>query len=364
MNNCTLCDAAITLDNQTEEHVIPQSIGGHLKIKNFICRICNNKFGHSWDNILADQLAFFSTSLNIIREKKLPSYLVTDIDNKQYLKHPEGDFFLVRPVTNVDSNADGSLNIHIQAPNQKIAKQILKKVSKEYNLSDENQNLMLKNLTNKISPMDKVIKGEINFGGEESGRSLVKTALALAFTMDIDLDQCDLAKEYLLNSGTPCFGYFYSPNRDFVKNRNKNIPFHCVYIKADSQLGRIFGYIEYFGTFRVVLSLATNYKGETKEAIYCIDPTSKQTIDLKLDLDLSDDDIERIYNYEIYDLDVYQESIGKLLDKVIFQSKINNLNNRFSEAMEAWDKEKTYEENISNAMKYLEPHFKEILKLT
>ena len=264
----------------------------------------------------------------------------------------------------MDSNADGSLNIHIQAPNQKIAKQILKKVSKEYNLSDENQNIMLKSLTNKISPMDKVIKGEINFGGEESGRSLVKTALALAFTMDIDLDQCDLAKEYLLNSGTPCFGYFYSPNRDFVKNRNKNIPFHCVYIKADSQLGRIFGYIEYFGTFRVVLSLATNYKGETKEAIYCIDPTSKQTIDLKLDLDLSDDDIERIYNYEIYDLDVYQESIGKLLDKVIFQSKINNLNNRFSEAMEAWDKEKTYEENISNAMKYLEPHFKEILKLT
>ena len=115
---------------------------------------------------------------------------------------------------------------------------------------------------------------------------------------------------------------------------------------------------------RVVLSLATNYKGETKEAIYCIDPTSKQNIDLKIDLDLSDDDIERIYNYEIYDLCVYQESIGKLLDKVIFQSKMNNLNNRFSEAMEAWDKGKTYDENISNVMEYLEPHFKEILKLT
>ena len=103
---------------------------------------------------------------------------------------------------------------------------VLISYQEEYNLSDENQNLMLKSLINKISPMDKVIKGEINFGGEESGRSLVKTALALAFIMDIDLDQCDLAKEYLLNSGTPCFGYFYSPNRDFVKNRNKNIPFH------------------------------------------------------------------------------------------------------------------------------------------
>ncbi|MDY6511736.1 HNH endonuclease [Acinetobacter faecalis] len=364
MNNCALCNDPIIETNQTEEHVIPQAIGGRLKIKNFICRTCNSKYGHSWDNVLADQLAFFSTSLNIIREKKTPSYLVTDIDNKQYLKHPKGDFFLVRPVTNIESNADGSLNINIQAPNQKVAKQILEKVSKEYNLSNENQILMLKSLANRISPMDKVIKGEINFGGEESGRSLVKTALALAFTIDIDLDQCDLAKEYLLNGGIACFGYFYSPNKDFVKNRNKDIPFHCVYIKADSQLGRIFGYIEYFGAFRVVLSLATDYRGETKEAIYCIDPTSKQIIDLKIDLDLSDDDIERIYNYEIYNLEVYQESIGNLLDKVIFQSKINNLNNRFSEAMKAWDQGKTYDENISNAMKYLEPHFKEILKLT
>lgn len=29
MNNCTLCEIAITEQNQTEEHVIPQSIGGH-----------------------------------------------------------------------------------------------------------------------------------------------------------------------------------------------------------------------------------------------------------------------------------------------------------------------------------------------
>ena len=364
MNNCALCEVAITEQNQTEEHVIPQSIGGHLKIKNFICRSCNNKFGHSWDSILADQLAFFSTSLNIIREKKLPSYLITDLDDKQYYKYPEGDFFLVRPITDIKSNVDGSLNINIQAPNQKVAKQILKKVSKEYNLSNEKQLLMLESLTNRVSPMDKVIKDEINFGGEESGRSLVKTALALAFKMGIDSNQCDLAKDYLLNSGTACFGYFYSRSKDFVKNRNKNIPFHCVYIKADSQLRRIFGYIEYFGAFRVVLSLATDYRGETKEAIYCIDPTRNEIIDLKIELDVSDADIERIYNYEVDDLELYKESLGNLLDKVIFQSKINNLNNRFSEAMKAWDQSKTYDENTSKVMQYLEPHFKDFLKLT
>jgi len=127
MNNCALCNTFISKENQSEEHVIPQAIGGRLKIKNFICRTCNNKFGHNWDSTLANQLAFFSTSLNIKREKKLPNYLVNTLDGNQYLKQPQGDFILTRPTEHIEKNPDGSLNIKIEAPNFKIAKDILKK---------------------------------------------------------------------------------------------------------------------------------------------------------------------------------------------------------------------------------------------
>ncbi|MGQ1622859.1 HNH endonuclease (plasmid) [Acinetobacter baumannii] len=355
MNNCALCNIPIIETNQTEEHVIPQAIGGRLKIKNFICRPCNSKFGHSWDCVLADQLAFFSTSLNIKREKKLPNYLVKTLEGKEYLKQPNGDFLLVRPTDEIEKNLDGSLNIKIEAPNLKIAKDILKKVSKNNNLSNESQIYMLENLKHSITPMNQIIQGEINFGGEEAGRSLVKTALAMAFYMGIDLKQCDLATGYLLQNQEPCFGYFYSRNKDFIQNRSNDIPFHCVHIKANSELKRVFGYIEYFGAFRVVLSLASNYEGETKEKSYFIDPINNQEIDLKVELETSDSEIKQIYNYEIYDLKVYEEAIGRLLDKVVRKSKENNVINRINEAVEKWDKSRNYNQNMSEALAYLKP---------
>jgi len=345
-------------NNQTEEHVIPQAIGGRLKVKDFICRSCNNKFGHKWDSILSEQLSFFVTSLNIKREKKLPNYLVKTLDGKEYLKQPNGDFILTRPVDQVKKNADGSINVKINAPNIKVAKGIIKKVIKENNLSSSVQELMLENLKHSSSPIDQPIVNEINFGGAECGKSLVKTALAMAFTMGIDLKQCDLAIGYLLENKEACFGYFYSKTEDFVKNR-ESIPFHCVHIKASSTAKRVYGYIEYFGAFRVVLSLASCYLGEDKVGSYIIDPVNNQKIDLDIELDINDADIQRIYNYEIYDGQEYQNAIGRLLSLVVEKSKTNNLNNRLSEVLKKWDDTKTYDQNMKESIEYLKPYFKD-----
>lgn len=137
MFNCALCNVVLDEDNQTEEHIIPQAIGGRLKVKNFICLTCNNKFGHKWDCILADQLSFFSTSLNIKREKKLPNHRVKTIDGNEYLKQPDGDFLLTRPTDIVEKNHDGSFNIKIEAKDMKVATNIVNKVCKNNNISEK-----------------------------------------------------------------------------------------------------------------------------------------------------------------------------------------------------------------------------------
>lgn len=43
----------------SEEHIIPNAIGGKLKSKELICKKCNSKLGHSMDKELAEQLDFF-----------------------------------------------------------------------------------------------------------------------------------------------------------------------------------------------------------------------------------------------------------------------------------------------------------------
>jgi len=147
------------------------------------------------------------------------------------------------------------------------------------------------------------------------------------------------------------------PNKDFIKNRNNDIPFYCIHIKASSQLKRIFGYIEYFGAFRVVLSLASNYEGDSKEQTYIIDPINNQCIDLEVEVDTNDDEIQQIYNYEIYDLKVYEEVIGSLLSKVVKKSQENNVINRMNEVIKRWDEKKTYDQNMAEALTYLKPFF-------
>lgn len=360
MFNCALCNVVLDEDNQTEEHIIPQAIGGRLKVKNFICLTCNNKFGHKWDCILADQLSFFSTSLNIKREKKLPNHRVKTIDGNEYLKQPDGDFLLTRPTDIVEKNHDGSFNIKIEAKDMKVATNIVNKVCKNNNISEKSKQQMLDSLKHNTVPMNQVIEGEINFGGLESGRSLVKTALAMAFYMGIEIKQCDLALAYLLENETPCFGYYYNDSKDFIYNRNTNIPFHCVHIKACSKLKRIYGYIEYFGTFRIVLSLSSNYKGETIEKTYFIDPINNQNIESNVNLDTCDSEIQNAFNYEIYDMQVYQGAIENLLTQVINKSKENNMVNRLNEAVQKWDNSKTYDQNMTEALAYLKQFFDNI----
>ncbi|UIZ94896.1 hypothetical protein GBN67_08065 [Acinetobacter johnsonii] len=358
MNKCTLCIKPINENNQTDEHVIPQAIGGRLKVKDFICITCNNKSGHQWDSILSDQLSFFSTSLNIKREKKLPNYLVKTLDGKEYLRQPNGDFILIRPMDNVIKNKDGSFNVKIEAPNLKVAKDLIKKVIKENNLSSSAQDLMLKNIKHSSSPIDQLIVNEISFGGIESGKSLVKTALAMAFTIGIDLKQCDLATGYLLENKEACFGYFYSKNKDFIKNR-EDIPFHCVHIKACSASRRVYGYIEYFGAFRIVLSMASNYLGEDKVGSYMIDPINSRKIDLDIDLDVNDDDIQRIYNYEMYDPEEYKNAIGTILGLIVEKSRTNNMKNRLNDVLKRWDDAKTYEQNMRESIEFLIPYYRD-----
>ena len=69
MKICALCDAEITKNNDTREHLIPNAIGGRKKVKGFICNSCNNKSGAEWDADLANKLNPLSLFFRIQREQ-------------------------------------------------------------------------------------------------------------------------------------------------------------------------------------------------------------------------------------------------------------------------------------------------------
>ena len=71
---CALCNVEIAEQNDSKEHIIPNSIGGRKKVKGFICKDCNNKSGREWDDALAQQFNPLSLLLGIKRERKKSSY--------------------------------------------------------------------------------------------------------------------------------------------------------------------------------------------------------------------------------------------------------------------------------------------------
>ena len=66
---CFLCGCEITNRNDSEEHVIPQAIGGKLSVWGFVCKSCNDRTGRKWDSVLTQQLNPLSLFFGIVRER-------------------------------------------------------------------------------------------------------------------------------------------------------------------------------------------------------------------------------------------------------------------------------------------------------
>ena len=159
---------------------------------------------------------------------------------------------------------------------------------------------------------------DLALGGEQAGRSLVKSAVALTYNAGIDPNRCDLALEYLLNErAEPCFGYYYNKDSDVVINRPVKRPFHCVHVKGDPDTGTILGYVELYSLHRVVLCLSESYRAKAFTNSYAIDPVKGEEVDLNIDLDLRISDVRSAYNYEMCDEGVRRSAVSSLVECIV-----------------------------------------------
>lgn len=293
---CALCDCEITNDTDSKEHVIPQSIGGRLKVKGFICKVCNNTKGDSWDAELARLLNFFSLFLGISRERgEPPSQLVRHMDTNGNFRElvflPDGSYKIPKPIYKVTNNGDVP-QLSIQAANKNQFKQLLGRAKKQFPKLDADHLFNKASVEHDFS--QKIFNTSIELIDDvQSGKSAIKSCLALAAYHGIKPQNCLHGLDYLKNSeAKPCFGYFYE--RDLVLNRPNDTVFHCVAITGNNQSKQLFGYIEYFGIHRIVAILSDNYEGEDFSHVHAINPVTSEYLDIEIDMSFSKNDIEDI----------------------------------------------------------------------
>ncbi|MXR37527.1 HNH endonuclease [Neisseriaceae bacterium B2N2-7] len=307
-----MCDVEITEENDTKEHIIPNAIGGRKKVKGFICESCNNTAGDGWESELAKQLNPLSLFFGISRERgEAPSQLFETTGGDKLKLHVDGSMEIEKPLY-LERPLESGVGVRIQIRARSIpeVKRMLQGVKRKYPQIDLNE--LLSNAKSESYYCPDMFEFNFSFGGHEAGRSIVKSALALAVSSGIPVEACIRAKNYLINEeAEACFGYFYE--YDLIKNRPEGIPLHCVSIKGCSKTNQIIGYVEYFGVQRIVLCLADSYEGENISNTYAINPITGEELSLVVELNLSVEEVRDAYAYKKIPDGSIESAFGKVI---------------------------------------------------
>jgi hypothetical protein len=129
---CAICESNITSENDSNEHVIPQSIGGRKTIRGFICRSCNNRVGESWDAVLAKQLNWFTAAFGVKCERsKGASAAVRTADGNELHIQANGALTRKNPFFQEEISG-GVARIRMFARTEAEAREMLKGIKKKY----------------------------------------------------------------------------------------------------------------------------------------------------------------------------------------------------------------------------------------
>jgi len=284
LNLCPLCKCPIEPANDTEEHIIPQAIGGRRTVTGFICVACNNATGATWDKALFEELRWFVVMLGTKRERGPAKQIRVDtVSGTAYELSPDGGVSHLKPV--VLAAEDGK-SYRIQARSVDEARMLLRQLQRRFPNVDVEGALASAEASSR--PLNEVFQTSFEFGGEQSGRSMVKSALALAYSLGVAPSLCELALAYLCNvsDATPSLANHFVT--DLVIGRPERL-FNCVAVHGDAKRRRLLGYVEYFGVSRWVIHLSTDYDGPDVYSTYCFDAITGERMPLDVNLDLSDE---------------------------------------------------------------------------
>ena len=306
---CALCAQPLTDSNASKEHIIPNAIGGRNKVSNFICKNCNSRTGHIWDIELVNQLKPLCTMLNINRDRGSNQPITVETVNSRKLDlNPDGSMTITNPEFSKQNLGDKT-EYKIKARSIGELQRNLSGLKKKHPRIDIDE--LIRNATDNREYSADAFCINLRFGGPLAGRSVVKSCLALAYEVGLNIDDCEHAKNYLLLDRNACFGYFNE--RDVVTNRPPNTSFHCIYVCGDPQNKQVLAYAEYFGYQRIVVCLSSNYVGEKISHLYAVDPITGKELDIEINLEIDPEEIPDIYASNKVDWNVTRRALGAVL---------------------------------------------------
>ena len=310
LRKCALCSSPIHSHNDTKEHVIPNAIGGRKKITGFICKTCNDTAGRQWDFDLSDQLNQLSLFFDITRDRgAVPSEIIETTGGEKVQLNACGAMTIAKPRYE-ETPTKAGINIKLNARSMREAKAMLAGLKRKYPQIEVDKTL--ESIDYQKAYLNDMLKLKVSFGGHKAGRSIVKTAMALAKEAGVEPNACETAMKYLIGADNEaCFGFHYDP--DLIGNRPEGLVFHCVSVCGNPQTKQILGYVEYFSAFRLIICLSNNYEGRSFSRTYAINPVSGKEIDVKVDFRLSAENVILCFQPKEFPIKALEKALEKII---------------------------------------------------
>ena len=87
---CIFCKTPLNKRNRSNEHIIPQCMGGRLQSRNLICVDCNSKFGTEFDEALIKRFCIIMNWLRLYNDQIKIRDVEVKLDDKKYLFTEKG----------------------------------------------------------------------------------------------------------------------------------------------------------------------------------------------------------------------------------------------------------------------------------
>jgi len=291
---CFVCDTPLTEENSSYEHIILNACGGKLKSNKLLCKKCNSQIGTKADTELSNQLNFFSTFINVDRDRGnlQPIKGAISKDGKDYTLLPGEVNTPVLSDPDVKKvSKDNRTEISITSSDFKVVDKIFKDLKRKYPSFDiEEANKRLK-ITNQY--LSEPLNFSHEIGGDLAFRSIVKTGVEFFLFSGGESRFIKHLIPYLKGKEDRELIWFAPFVETPYDLDNKEIS-HFLYIKADSKERVISAFVDFFNAYTYFMCLNDNYTGHDFEKTYCFDLLNKKEIKKTFNINLNRQDVLKL----------------------------------------------------------------------
>lgn len=336
MSKCYICGDEIVTDNESEEHIVLNAIGGTLKSKNLICKKCNSVFGENIDAELANQLNFVSNMLDIQRDRKpVPNLRATlSKTGEPMLVQPGGKPARIKPEISEEIGEEDKKVINIKAPDYKSMRKTLNGLKRKHNLNIDIDKAM-ENAEKGKEYLDEELKISIKLGGDKAFRAVCKMAVNFYMLKGGERTVIEHLIPFIKGEDNiKCVSYYYDDVNIISKDEDEIL--HSIIIKGDVNEGILYAYIELFNFYKFVILLNDNYEGESIYFDYYFNVLQRIEISKTNNFNICKEKIISL----IKDYKDQKEEIAKELNKIVgiaLKNQNDSIRNELlTEAIEEW----------------------------